>query len=327
MAKYGLMFISAITPLNNGSGEGLGIVDNPVIRERTTQFPIIQSSSIKGVLRDKFGEDASPEVRVLFGPPSGQGDSHAGAVCISDAQIIAFPIRSLKGAFVWATSPLTLYRFWRNVEMSGFNSTFPKLKNLIDKINSSFNNLDSVVLCPSGKNYLEISSKIILEEFPKTIRNSPDLASLLENFAKEIGLKIFTPVDTFLKDEFEKKLVLLTEDSFRYFVSNATEIMPNIKINEKGTTEKGSLRYTEFLPSETILYSLMSYENPKLPVDEPDVLKKIENIEIKKSDNSVWKFESKDVFVEALFEQKIPDIIQVGSDETTGKGIVKLKLI
>ena len=46
-----MLFIYVETPLHAGTGRGLGAVDQPIQRERTTGYPIVQASSIKGRLR------------------------------------------------------------------------------------------------------------------------------------------------------------------------------------------------------------------------------------------------------------------------------------
>ena len=40
------------TPLHVGAGASVGAIDQPIIRERHTGFPIIPGSSLKGVLAD-----------------------------------------------------------------------------------------------------------------------------------------------------------------------------------------------------------------------------------------------------------------------------------
>ncbi|MBS3920629.1 MAG: type III-B CRISPR module RAMP protein Cmr4 [Deltaproteobacteria bacterium] len=328
MAKYSLMFMSVITPLHNGAGEGQGMVDNPIIRERTTLFPFIQSTSIKGVLRDCFGPDVDPKVQAIFGPPPPMGDSHSGAVNFSDGQLFAFPIRSLKGGFVWATIPLILYRLWRSIEIMRITTDFSKLKALLDGVDASFNNSDRVRICPSGKTALLIgqagNQRLILEEFPKVTEESRPL----EEFAKEISVKIFPSGSTFLKTEFEKKLILLPQNSFTYFVSNATEVTPNIRIGDRGITVKGSLRYTEFLPAESILYSTVTFNKPKEPGG-PDGETLLANMKkIKVSENGTeLTFDNGEDWVKALFERDKPSTIQIGGDETTGKGLVQLSFV
>ena len=39
---HSILFFNAITPVHNGAGEGLGVIDRPIMRERTTNYLIIQ---------------------------------------------------------------------------------------------------------------------------------------------------------------------------------------------------------------------------------------------------------------------------------------------
>lgn len=52
--KNSIVYIQTITNLHIGSGEGLGVIDMPVQRERITGYPVIPSSSLKGVLREEY---------------------------------------------------------------------------------------------------------------------------------------------------------------------------------------------------------------------------------------------------------------------------------
>jgi len=311
MPEYGILFVNSISPLHNGAGVSLGLIDNPIIRERTTAYPIIQASSLKGVLRDKYEEklvepDGTKErAFVLFGPtPEEGGSEYAGAISFSEGQLLAFPIRSLKGNFVWATSALALTRFNRCLKISNVSS-FSELDTLVKTLKD--NNISAnVQICKSEINSILVSDKLILEEFSYSAEEN----ELLTKFASQLSSTIFqNPKQQFLKSEFDKKLVLLADDTFNYFIQNATEVTPNIKINDKtGTTQDGSLRYTEYLPSETILYSLLTFEKGRNP-----------NSEDLNLDNSQD--------VRKLFAENKPSIIQVGGDETTGKGLVHLTLI
>lgn len=309
MAKYSILFINTITPLYTGAGESIGIVDNSLIRERITNFPFIQSSSIKGVLKDKFKEKTNNPilVKALFGPEPTQGEDHAGAISFGDALLFAMPIRSLKGCFVWATSPLILNRFYQRVVIAGLALT--NLKPLIEKLSSTLN---KALICNTSKTLLTFNDNLLLEEFPLPVLELPELTV----FASEIAPKIFSGPTNFLSQQFIKKMVVLPEDDFRYFVTYGTEVRPNIRISkETGTTEEGSLRNTEFLPQETILYSLLTFEPAKKPI------------------SNTGEFDSLDVNSDDKVKQKFCDglrlatVVQLGGDETTGKGLVELKLL
>ena len=54
-------FLICETPLHAGSGSDLGVIDLPIQRERHTTFPKIESSSLKGSLREAF--EVNPELQ------------------------------------------------------------------------------------------------------------------------------------------------------------------------------------------------------------------------------------------------------------------------
>jgi CRISPR-associated protein Cmr4 len=55
--RAAMLFLYTETPLHAGSGTSLGIVDLPIQRERTTGYPMIQASGLKGCLRDAVDSD------------------------------------------------------------------------------------------------------------------------------------------------------------------------------------------------------------------------------------------------------------------------------
>jgi CRISPR-associated protein Cmr4 len=137
--KAALLFLYTETPLHAGSGTSLGIVDLPIQRERTTGYPMIQASGLKGCLRDVTTDhknwcqdnncplyphaDWDRKVEIVFGPADTQRASeHAGALSVGDARILLFPVRSLIGVFAWVTCPNVLARFKREAEMTGLSS-------------------------------------------------------------------------------------------------------------------------------------------------------------------------------------------------------------
>ncbi len=304
--EQSLMFVTAITPIHNGAGEGLGLIDRPIIRERITNFPYIQASSIKGTMRDEFEfkkQMAKAKVESLFGPMD-DGSKHSGCISFTDANILAFPVRSLKGCFVWATSPHNLYRFWRTVQLAKLDDKFTELRSLTSNPNIH-SDINDVLISQNDKNkdkvkeMLLVKDKIILEEFQKSVKPLVEVGK----FAKELADIIFT--NSFINNEFINRFVILPENTFRYFVTYATEVVPNIKIDDITGTSKEGLRYTEYLPSETILYSLIGFDKTKSGDAELDNATKVKNV----------------------FINNKPERIQLGADETKGKGFVELTFL
>lgn len=211
-----------LTSAHVGSGSTLGIVDLPIQREVHTDFPVIPSSAIKGVLRANFEKQNKTEADILFGSQDQEGD-----IVFTDAKIILFPVKSLKGVFVWITSPLVLSRFERDVGQSvGFDYNV-------------------------GENQAKVSSKNVL------VGNSIILEEFSFNAVEDNNLKKLKNITSQFVEE--NKIVILPDDIFRFFVKNYTEIIARIKIDqEKGTVKEGGLWYQELTPAETVFYGLIT---------------------------------------------------------------------
>ena len=90
--KTKLLYLFTRTPLHVGAGSSVGAVDQPVMRERHTGFPIIPGSSIKGVLRDH--NKTPKEGDTVFGREASKDDSgHVGELSFSEAKLLLFPVR------------------------------------------------------------------------------------------------------------------------------------------------------------------------------------------------------------------------------------------
>ncbi len=77
--KAKIMSLICETPLHAGSGSDLGFVDLPIQRERHTEFPKIEASSLKGAIREVFDDNNEKTIngikidkkdgnRLVFGP-------------------------------------------------------------------------------------------------------------------------------------------------------------------------------------------------------------------------------------------------------------------
>jgi CRISPR-associated protein Cmr4 len=307
--KSAVLFLNAVSPIHNGAGQGLGFIDRPIIRERITGYPIVQGSSIKGPFRDCSIYKEVAET--LFGPLD-DGSKHAGCVSFGDAHVLAFPIRSLRGGFVWAASPLVLYRFRETLKfLEGPVQLISKLDALLKGDGTITSGLAETVIAPDAEKDLCVDSKkeyIVLEEYPRRISDDKKMRSNLAEFAKELSRVVFPTADTFLAEAFVSKFVILPEDSFSYFARHATEVAPNIAIDDdKGTTKDGSLRYSEYLPSESILYVLLGFEKPNT--------------------TAVGLTDDASVRSSMLDPDKFPKILRIGGDITKGKGIVSLAVL
>lgn len=296
-------FMVVETPLHAGSGTDLGIVDMPIQRERHTAFPKIEASGLKGCIRDAFKNERKEiivgdrkindsnrdeTISDVFG--SKDGEKNAGALGLTDARLLLFPVKSAKGIFAWTTCRRILERFKLDQVLSGIEN-IPK----VQKEN----------IAPRDCQLFVTDGKIVLEEYTFEIEKEKEDEGECSVFAKWLSENIFPDgiEYNYWREKIKRDIVVLSDDDFTDFVNLSTEVITRIRINnETGTVEKGALFTEEYLPTETILYSL-ALATP--------ILKKNGNDE-------KWVM---DYFVKGL-----PGVIQIGGNATIGKGIVGMRV-
>src|SRR5437762_11417803 len=119
-----LTFVHTLSPLHAGTGQGVGVIDLPIAREKATGIPYLPGSSLKGTLRDLCTHQRKEDV---FGPPTSNAGDYAGSAQFSDQRLLLLPIRSLKGTFAWVTSPYLLERLSRDGKSANANGTCPPI--------------------------------------------------------------------------------------------------------------------------------------------------------------------------------------------------------
>ena len=103
--KQKLLYLFTRTPLHVGAGTSVGAIDQPIIRERHTGFPVIPGTSLKGVLRDTATRDdkIEPDVDAIFGEGFGSGskDFSAGRVSFGEAKLLVQRAAAGQSATRW----------------------------------------------------------------------------------------------------------------------------------------------------------------------------------------------------------------------------------
>ncbi len=304
MFKEGLLlFYVAETSIHPGSGSEVGIVDLPIQREVHTKIPIIRGSSLKGSFRDYWGSlqnlpqgieeekkrTASSYLRQIFGPePEGltEEKAFASAASFTDARVLLFPVKSFKNIFAYVTSPGVLKKFLQDLKWAGIELELSKLEKEIGPGEAL------------AKDAMEEGGEVFLEEH--RFKRVEDIG----NIGKELAKAIFASEEDFRKIKVEEHLVVLSDDDFQYFLHHSTEVVARIRIDqEKGTVKRGGLWYEENLPSETILYNLVLFSDGRDP---------------QAKENS----SAKDI--KEVFEKACPQILQLGGNETVGRGFLRL---
>lgn len=312
------LFLYCETPLHAGSGSELGVIDLPIQRERHTDFPKIEGSSLKGALRERAEQvlkadykakpksDATKDIEITFGP-EGDGDLHAGALGFTDARLLLFPVKSMRGVFAWITCPQVLKRFWKDMHVcDGVKLPFNHLDIPIENQQAKITSQDVVVA----------NSSIVLEEYAFEAEEDDNL--------KEVGNWLINHLfdeDNWWKEKIGNNLVLLSDDDFRDFVNLSTEVITRTKINNlTGTVQDGALFTEEYLPAESVLYSLV-LAAPVFPVHakgEEDKRKHLSNKTHEESDA-----EAVITYFDKIISEEANNRLQVGANATIGKGLIR----
>ncbi len=295
--KKAAVFLYAVSPVHMGAGTATGVIDNPIQRERHTRHPSFAGSGIKGAVRHGFeslGGDKSL-TSSLFGPHSRSDTPHAGAVSFGDAQLVAFPVRSLRSSYVYATCPLALGRTKRMLKQLAITVDWE-----VPQVQEGHCLLLNDKLALEGKLHLEAF------EYQKCDSGSQSLDAIAADIADKA-------LDDAAEYEFFRKkltsdLVVLSDSDFGYFVEHATVVEPHVKIDDTtGSAADGALFYTENLPPESILLAPLLAGKSRIGSAEDDdpaeaVLAKIRNV----------------------IDGKC---LQVGGDATTGRGLVVARVV
>jgi CRISPR-associated protein Cmr4 len=325
------LFLICETPLHAGSGDDLGVVDLPIQRERHTSFPKIEGSSLKGSLREAFEnklteieerkkihlafgyDDKTPEEKAVK-EHFGDDKQFQGALGFTDARLLLFPVKSMKGVFAWITCKRVLEQFRKDFELSDCkdqiavpnDSTVPKGCALLFKKNDA--------------------NHVVLEEYTFKVTEediTTQLASCLATWLFDSG--------TYWHTHLSKNLVVLSDDDFTDFVNLSTEVITRTKIdNAIGTVQDRALFTEEYLPSESVLYSLalLSSLFHKAKTVEPFmgyIKKQGLNADNPQIEDQVRRDEDAEVAAVRTFFEKVPPVVQIGGNVNIGKGLVRIK--
>ncbi len=137
MSNTRIYWLHTLSPTHAGTGRGVGYIDLPIDRDGVTGWPILRGSGFKGVWADHHGatDDArkkDPLLKAAFGFAGENNDSNSGALIPTDAKIVCLPVRSFRGTFAWATSPLCLQMLERTLTLAGAKIDKPAPKELDD---------------------------------------------------------------------------------------------------------------------------------------------------------------------------------------------------
>jgi CRISPR-associated protein Cmr4 len=242
-----LIFVHALSPLHAGTGQGVGVIDLPIAREKATGIPYLPGSSLKGTLRDVC---VDPKKEAVFGPDTSRAEEHAGSAQFSDQRLLLLPIRSLFGTFAWVSSPFLLRRFRREAAETTLTTQLPDQLPQPGSEQACVAESGSAIKSGEGA-----QAKVILEDLDLAAAPSADITQ----WGGWLGQQVFPgAAGEDWRRLLTARLCVVPDDVMNFLLDTATELTARIKLlDEKKTVQKGGLWYEEALPAETVLSGLL----------------------------------------------------------------------
>lgn len=328
-----ILFVYAETSLHAGSGTAVGAVDLPIQRERMSDLPLVQGSGIKGALREQLKDTLETMKRnqpkhetdpkdhlwlTLFGhepprdgaAPSPEQEMFAGAMSLTDARLLLFPVRTVVGGWAWATCPMILERLFRDLETVKLQA--PVWTTRV---------LEEGAARVGTKCSVLADGALLIEDVEYPAEPDPQVDALavwLKTNAMPSG-EAAKSYGAF-GDRLSGQLVVLPDTELKFLTQHATEVVTRIRIDPKtGTVADGALWSEESLPAETVLYSLALFSEGR----RPSPRSKAKETGEKPQERSPYsRSELRDEITAAVGKKSR---IQLGGDRTTGRGVVALR--
>lgn len=288
--KNKLLYLFTRTPLHVGAGASVGAIDQPIIRERHTGFPVIPGTALKGVLadghlqrtadgqlvKDEKGRSLRTDAgRQLFGKQDHEINKDesglSGSVSFGEAKLLAFPVRSARGCFAWLTSPLALRRWQRD---AGRNN----LPNIPSPLREEAC-FDATTLGHEGQ--------ALFEDYVFRQCATPIPTEWLEALEQAQAV-----TESVWRKLCRSHLALVSDETLSLFARTACEVAQHVRIDdESGTAADKALFNQENVPAETLFYAPLT--------------------ELRSG---------------TLDQLPVPPVLQVGGDGSTGLGFLSTHL-
>ena len=280
----------AVSPIHAGSGASFAAVDLPIQRERHTNWPHVQASGVKGAMRAHYRDFAKEKslINLLFGYDKADKDHHIEY--FKDDEQKQKVDENFPGAVSFSDAKLLAFPIRSNIAPFVWATCPAVLKRLSSDL--YFAGLTPIDGIPD-----------IMEENALSLAGSMPEKVILEDMVVNVADGV---VSNPIPNGFPglNKLLLVSDEVFKIAVDSCTEIQTQIKIDSKtGTVQGGALRYQELLPADSVLYSVVYYSR------------------------AVFENTLQSETVRRHMEDVIKDFIQIGGDETLGRGICKINWI
>lgn len=305
-ADRALLFLYAETPVHAGADTGLGALDLPIQREVTTGLPIIKGESLKGALREHLRPVLDDVVwRKIFGAPLPKsgiagGSLAPGELRVHEAQLVAFPVPTLDG-FAWVTSPLVRARLHRRARLAKITSLpgddSPAAVPDSDAEDAEPDDDTRCLMTDTrlGGRKAPRPKQVVLGSYSFTAEGNQGLRDWVATVSRA-GLP-GRPEHRHFARLLERELHQVSDVAMKAITLECTVVSPRVQLGaedkvtgEPTKTVKHGPFYSEYLPGETLLAALLESASAG--------------------------------HLDLLREHLSDQVIQLGGDETIGKGLV-----
>jgi CRISPR-associated protein Cmr4 len=344
-----ILYLFTRTSLHVGAGASVGAIDQPIIRERHTGFPMIPATSLKGTFADQWPTPLRNEkgeiVRVVEYDNAKDKKTSDEVVIVTkqvekdgkkeDVKFLAHDSAWLfgsdttdlpfAGSLVFSEARLLAFPI-RSAKGSFAWITCPLMLRRAARdgvLGDSLKNEKGVeqnrlllalgaLQEPADETAMfdfAAGSKLALGD--KVVLEEYTFSSVSWPGLSELGrhLASLLPTDEVWK-EIASRLVILSDGMMSFFAQNACEVAQHVKISdETGTAEGGALFNQENVPSETLFYSVLHAFDERTANKAKD--------ERRDGGKAIGTFETK---------IKAVGVFQFGGDASTGLGYCTVSL-
>jgi CRISPR-associated protein Cmr4 len=240
------------TILHCGSGQSVGIVDQPIMRDRASHLPLVPGSTVRGVLRAHISQQNDEITNTLFGYQKPNSEpSSAGALSITDAHLLLLPVRTVYGILAYATCPFILQRYKKDLKLDLPIPT-PEEDQALHPANN-----------PNHRDGL-----MVLEDLDLKAKECPDMQKWADHISETLYIK-----DSSDYKDIRPRIIVLPDTVFSFLAETATDIRTRIRINqETGVVDNGALWTEESLPAESVLWGVFSTDQTRMKENTRQVL-------------------------------------------------------
>ena len=241
--KTKMYVITTMSNLHVGSGEyNMGVIDNLVQRDVLNKYPNINSSSLKGALREYFnsGDQSGADdgkctdfIKKVFGssPKENKENMQQGKFRFFEANMLSYPVRSDKSPYMRAVTTNVLKELLVKIEEFRIEIT-PEIKNAL----CALSNID-VKACSPQVFVQKLSGAVVEDFYLKAQFNTSDT------------IKKHLPV---LFQLFGERFVLMHSSDFANLCDDTH--LPVISRNYLENGESKNLWYEEVVPRFSQFY-------------------------------------------------------------------------